>query len=305
MGNLLKRSDRPGWIRFGLIYPLFVATAIAVVSYWDQSWWWRTPLLLLFGGLVCSLFACEHETIHQTAFKTPFYNRLVAFITGLSYGYPPTLFRHFHFAHHLHTHKPGLDPEISIGKHPGPSIVKQLPIYLVWLSGLPFLLFRIFMMVAGVLGMPEGLRQTVFPFFDAQDRFKLWVESLVILSFHGILLYLALYIDVRFWGWFVGQMVGSAITASYTAPEHNGLEHDGNILERTRSIRANPVVRWFMWNMNFHAEHHAYPAVPFYALPTLHQHLEEELIHTDINHPTFHLKILKETTLDKLKPPSK
>lgn len=31
------------------------------------------------------------------------------------------------------------------------------------------------------------------------------------------------------------------------------------------------------WNMPYHAEHHAYPAVPFHALPSLHRHVVERL----------------------------
>lgn len=299
MGALLRRSDRPGLLRFLLIYPLFIGTGILLVHYWLESWWWRIPLLLVFGGLVCSLFATEHETIHQTAFKTPWLNRVVAFLAGFGYGYAPTLFRHFHFTHHLHTHQPGLDPEISLGNRPIPSVISNLPSYLVWLSGIPFLLFRLFMLIAGALGMPEFLRRAMFPFFAPKDRFKLWVESSIIVAIYGVLLYLAIAVDPRFWGWWVGQLVGSALTASYTAAEHNGLEHEGTILDRTRSLRANPVVRWFMWNMNYHAEHHAYPAVPFYALPQLHGHLAEDLVHDDLNHAAFHKQVLWDTTLGK------
>ena len=300
MGALLRRSDAPGLQRFLIIYPLFVLMAVGLVWSWDQSWWWRLPFLLGFGGLVCSLFAMEHETIHNTAFKTRSLNRLVAFLSGMSYGYAPTMFQNFHFAHHRYTHQPGLDPEISIGGRPIPSVVSNLPNYLAWLSGLPFFVFRFFMLLAGALGMPEPLRKAVFPFFKAQDRRQLWIESVVILAFHGIFLYLAWAVDPRFWGWFMGQLVGSAITASYTAAEHNGLDHEGNILERTRSLRAHPLVRWFMWNMPYHAEHHAYPAVPFYALPQLHQHLEEDLVHKDLNHAQFHRQVFYDTTLGTL-----
>lgn len=301
MGTLLKRSDRPGLWRFALIYPLFLTTAVALIYTWDQSWAWWVPLLLLFGTWVCSLFACEHEAVHNTAFKTPTYNRITAFLAGLSYGYAPTMFRNFHFTHHLYTHQPGLDPEISIGRHPMPSVVEALPSYLAWLSGLPFFVFRFFMLVAGALGMPELLRQQVFPFFEPNDRWKLWVESVLILAVHGVLLYWAMYVDARFWGWFAGQLVGSALLASYTAAEHNGLDHEGTILDRTRSLRANPAVRWLMWNMNYHAEHHAYPAVPFYALPQLHQHLKNELAHQDLNHAAFHAQVFRDTTIGKLK----
>ena len=37
------------------------------------------------------------------------------------------------------------------------------------------------------------------------------------------------------------------------------------------------LVHFFAWNMPYHAEHHAYPAVPFHALPRLHGHVKTRL----------------------------
>jgi fatty acid desaturase len=42
-----------------------------------------------------------------------------------------------------------------------------------------------------------------------------------------------------------------------------------------------PVVKLFAWNMPFHAEHHAYPAVPFHALPALHAHVRGRIEHLE------------------------
>ena len=39
----------------------------------------------------------------------------------------------------------------------------------------------------------------------------------------------------------------------------------------------NRVVRWLAWNMPYHAEHHAFPSVPFHKLPALHRHVQAHL----------------------------
>ena len=57
-----------------------------------------------------------------------------------------------------------------------------------------------------------------------------------------------------------------------------------NCLLNTRSCRSNFIIRQLMWNMNFHAEHHLYPMVPFYNLPKLSELLEDLLEHNDITH---------------------
>jgi fatty acid desaturase len=40
-------------------------------------------------------------------------------------------------------------------------------------------------------------------------------------------------------------------------------------------------VRLFAWNMPYHAEHHAYPAVPFHALPALHARVQGRVEHVE------------------------
>ena len=102
-----------------------------------------------------------------------------------------------------------------------------------------------------------------------------------------------MYINSSFWAVFVGQIVGHCFLAFYTAAEHNGLPNDGNIFEKTRSVKANKLVKYVMWNMPYHAEHHAYPAVPFHHLPQLHKALGDEIIHKKDTHLKFHQKSVK------------
>lgn len=96
-----------------------------------------------------------------------------------------------------------------------------------------------------------------------------------------------------FWGLFTGQVVGHGLLSTYLVMEHNGLPHEGNILERTRSIRTNKVVNYLLWNMPYHAEHHAYPAVPFHALPLLHEEIKEELVHKEDGLPMLHYEAVR------------
>jgi len=45
----------------------------------------------------------------------------------------------------------------------------------------------------------------------------------------------------------------------------------------SRTTRTNRTVRFLAWNMPFHAEHHAYPQVPFHQLPNLHNKVADRL----------------------------
>lgn len=293
----MQRSDSPALARFVIMFTLYITASIWAIWAWNDAWWNLILSQFVLGVLTCSIFACEHETVHATAFKSKALNRYVAILMGLAHFYPSSLFRELHFMHHRHTHVPGLDPEISLGNRPGPSVIGNLPMYLSWLSGFPLLSFKVMMTIMGALGMPEIARKNLYPFVSPKKRMTIALESIVVLSLYVGFLLLALFVNSGFWAVFVGQIVGHCLLSSYLVMEHNGLSHEGDILNKTRSIKTNQFVKLLMWNMPYHAEHHAYPAGPFHALPILHEHIKDELKHKEEGHPDFHLWVLKKTTI--------
>jgi fatty acid desaturase len=46
-------------------------------------------------------------------------------------------------------------------------------------------------------------------------------------------------------------------------------------------VESNRIIRWLLWETNFHCEHHAYPMVPFYNLSVLHDLLDPYIKHND------------------------
>ncbi|BBM85948.1 fatty acid desaturase [Candidatus Uabimicrobium amorphum] len=291
--QMLAKSNHPASVRFMIMYILFLVTSALVVVCWTRSWWELTIAFIGYAVVGCSLFACEHETVHNTAFKSRSLNRFAAFLCGIGHLYAPTAFRELHFTHHRHTHIPGKDPEISLGGKPAPSVVANLPMYLGWLSGFPLLLFKLNMLVSGTLGMPEFLRRMLFPFINQKVRKQLALESMFILGVHIGVVFFAIFVHPGFWGILIGQVIAHCVLANYLILEHNGLPHEGNILQKTRSIQTNRFIKLVMWNMPYHAEHHAYPGVPFHALPQLSREISNELVHKQDGHFRFHLKMLK------------
>ncbi len=290
---LMQKNNNPALIRFIFMYALFLVINVCVVLSWTGPLWQIALSQIAFAFLCCSLFACEHETVHNTAFKSKHLNQLAARLVGIAHLYPSTAFQELHFTHHRYTHVEGMDPEISFANKPLPSIVRNIPSYLAWISGIPMLLFKVCMIIAGAFGMPEFIRRNFFSFIRPTVRMKLAVESGYILLIYVALLLMALFVNPGFWGLFIGQVTGHCILSCYLVPEHNGLPHEGDIFNRTRSIRTNKLVKLMMWNMPYHAEHHAYPAIPFHALPELHKLINEEITHKDEGHAGFHLKVLK------------
>ena len=280
-------------IRFVILYSLFLICSYWVVQSWSGSWINLLLAQVSFACIGCSMFACGHETTHNTAFKSKKLNQWAAFLAGLAHLYPSILFRELHFTHHRYTHLPGKDPEISLGNKPGPSVISTLPMYLSWLSGLPLFLFKIFMIIMASLGMPEPIRKKLYPFVNPKVRFVLAAESIFVLSCYLLVIILALRVNPGFWGIITGQALAHSFLTCFVTAEHNGLPHEGSIMDKTRSTKTNSLVKLMMWNMPYHAEHHAYPAVPFFSLPTLQEELNIEVKNQSAGYPNFHLNIFR------------
>jgi fatty acid desaturase len=286
--DLSNRKNRPALLRFTITYLAFILINILAVATWTSSWGYLVLAQVGYAIVCCGMFAALHETGHGTAFASRDANKITALLAGLAHVYTPSMFRALHFTHHRYTHIPGKDPEISLGNRPVPSILSNISTYLSWLTGLPLLLFKFFMVISGALGMPKFLREQLFPFVRPSQRKWIFIESILFLTVYAIVIYMALVVDVRFMGIIVGQIVGHCLLAFYVSMEHNGLGHDGNIFDRTRSMKVFRIVRLIMWNMPYHAEHHAFPSVPFHALPALHQAIEAEIVYKDKSHIDFH-----------------
>jgi fatty acid desaturase len=113
---------------------------------------------------------------------------------------------------------------------------------------------------------------------------------------HGVAIAAACTLVPTLWRVYAGLLLGHMFLAWYTTCEHRGLALEGipggaglwagdvrtdqsSILARTRSLITPAWLRWLIWNMPYHAEHHAWPAVPWHALPALHAQVREHLVH--------------------------
>lgn len=301
MRALMQRSNHPAVFRYAFMYAAFMVMNVAVIYTWHQSFYLFAISQISYAVLCCSIFASLHETAHGTAFASKRLNKIAAFLAGFAHIYPSSLFRELHFAHHRFTHIPGKDPEISIGHRPAPSILLHLNLYLSWLTGLPLLLFKVLMLISGLLWMPEWIRKNLFPFVSPTKRKAIFIECFVFSIFYAALIFYGISENQSMAGILVGQILGHCLLAFYLSMEHNGLPHEGSILEKTRSINAHAFVKLVMWNMPYHAEHHAYPAIPFHALAQAHQRLEQELRHKDDTHFSFHKKAFSDLITGRAK----
>src|SRR6185436_5067266 len=110
-------ANHPGLLRLCGHAALLVGCGLIIL--FAQNWLLWIAALVAYAVALSFLFAVEHETIHGTAFRSPWLNIAIAEVCGFFLLLPPRYFRYFHFAHHRHTQNPRLQPVLATPK-PGP-----------------------------------------------------------------------------------------------------------------------------------------------------------------------------------------
>lgn len=276
---LMLRSDGPALLR-ALWH--FGALAVTGTLLWRlRATPWVVPLMVAHGYVLAFLFCAFHETAHRTAFRSRGLNVGVGTVAGLLTFWPYRNYRVFHWEHHRYTQDVERDPELYFAKP------ASLGVYLFVLTGIPNLHRR----VSDILRLASGAADR--PWMAPPERRPLIVEA------RG---YLAVYVAVALasvltgsWMalvvWILPLLVGQAFLRPYLLAEHTACAFTRDCLDNTRTTLTLPLVRLFAWNMPYHAEHHAYPAVPFHALPRLHERVQARIANLDPGYVAVTVKV--------------
>ena len=279
--SLLERSDAQG-LRYlalhigGIVLcsALIIANAPFVVL-----------IMLVQGILINFLFTTLHETSHRTPFETDALNIWVGRVCGFCVFIAPEWFRYYHFAHHRFTHDPEKDPELATAK---PNTTWQ---YLKYLSGIPDWASRAKALV----------RNAAFPNQDAfvpeRGRTKVMREARIQLGLYAAILIISLvaWSPAALLLWIAPIIMGGPFLRGYLLAEHARCPHAASMLENTRTTLTNKIVRRLAWNMPYHAEHHAYPSVPFHKLPDFHEFARDHIRHQENGYLKFNNAYLKDS----------
>jgi fatty acid desaturase len=261
-------------------------TIVLAGMIWRQA---TLPLPLRLAGLVISgiglatCFAPLHECGHRTAFRSRLVNDAVAWWMGVLSFYNATFYRRYHQWHHRFTHQPGRDPELD---DPVPTSPWG---YLLELSGWNWWLGKLrghARLLWGDLDSLPYLSPEVIPQVRRSARLQALaygvVAALSCIGANGFLL----------WSWLLPLAVGQPFLRFVLLAEHSGCSFGDDGTTNTRTTLTTGPVRWMMWNMPFHAEHHLYPSLPFHALPAAHQRIGPHLEHVAWGYLSVHRRLL-------------
>jgi fatty acid desaturase len=261
---LSARSDAKGLLHLARHLAALGATGTAIA--FSAGTWWLLPAMAAHGAVLIFLFAPLHESIHRTAFRSVWLNDAVACVCGALVMLPATWFRYFHFAHHRWTQDPARDPELAAAKP------ASIAAWLLHVSGARY--WR-----AQSLGLIRRASGKVETFVPPKGQAAVVREArLHLLGYAAVAAAAGL---AGSWApviyWVLPALLGQPLLRVYLLAEHTGCALGPDMLRNTRTTLTNGVVRFFAWNMPFHAEHHAFPAVPFHALPRMHGLLRDDL----------------------------
>ena len=285
-----QRSDARGLLRlFGHLAAIAVSgTLYGVALTRSDSLLLHAALATLLGFTLVTMFAAMHESVHRTAFKTQWLNDGVGWFAGLLSFYNSTFYRPYHGWHHRYTQIPGQDPELEDRKP------TNLLTYLIEISGVTWWLGKLrthFRIALGKTDPYRFLTERTRPPVVRSVRLQLGVYALA--SVLSVLLgypYFAVY-------WLIPMVLGQPLLRIILLAEHTGCSETDNALTNTRTTYTLPFVRFLMWEMPYHAEHHRYPALPFHSLAQVHQRIGPALEHVArAGYSGFHGELLKSLT---------
>jgi fatty acid desaturase len=276
---LMARSGGPALRRAACQLGVLVATGALL---WRlRATAWALPLLVAHGYVLAFVFCAFHETAHRTAFRTRWLNTAVGTLAGLLTFWPYRNYRVYHWEHHRFTQDQARDPELYFAKPASAGA------YLFVLTGVPNLIRR----VGDILRLARGRADR--PWMAPVERRPLIAEARIYLGVY-VLIGLASALagsPVALLVWIAPLLVGQAFLRPYLLAEHTACPFTRDCLENTRTTLTLPLVRLFAWNMPYHAEHHAYPAVPFHALPRLHASVRAHLANLEPGYVAATVKV--------------
>ena len=276
--NLNQRADAPGWRRT-LAHAAFIAVCGSLWLRSDLPLPVRLIALVLQGAGLAFCFCAMHECGHRTAFAGRRLNDTMAWWAGVLSFYNADFYRRYHQWHHRYTHQPGLDPELE---DPAPS---TLPAYLLELSGVTWLVGKLRGHTRALLGDFSGC-----PYIPEEAAAQVTRSVLLQFGLYGLLLLASIPAGngLLFWAWSLPLAVGQPLLRFVLLAEHGGCSFSDDGTRNTRTTLTLQPLRWLMWNMPFHAEHHLYASIPFHALPEAHRYVAPALQHLDQGYINVH-----------------
>lgn len=288
LAELNQRSNFRGWVQtlahLGFFFTTaalayFVSTLITA-----QTWYWSAPLLIVclfihgtmgpFMGLI-AIHELQHRTVFRTRWLNELFEKVYAFISWSDYIW----YQESHARHHRATCHHNHDGEVYL------PVRFSLKNKRFWLGILAIDPKGAWQRLTNVWHNARGnvrgdWNNHVLPESDTRlrRRHRNWARFLIT----GHTLLALLFIASGYW-FLIAVFTFGTFYCSWLGflcgvIQHYGLNSDvPDFRMNTRTFTCSWLPAFYYWNMQYHLEHHMYPAVPFHNLPRLRAALSHDL----------------------------
>ena len=278
--ELSKRSDGRGIFDISLFIIILVASGCLCIITWGTMW--VIPALLLYGNIFyCKVISIQHETNHETYFKSRALNKFFYNITSLLGGFEVVRWKWSHFHHHTYTiftHEEVYDYEAN-----SPRPTEPIRFLLNFLPLGPILNiqkvrhFTHFEIIKHSLGIISKVVKLTVP---KNEINKVINSSRLYVLFWFMIITLSIYFD----SWLLIIMIllppfyGNTILMICTMTQHAGLaENSKDHRKSTRTVNLNFFFSFLYSKMEYHIEHHIFPKIPFHNLKRLQKIIKHQM----------------------------
>ena len=278
--ELSKRSDIKGFLDISIFIVALILSGYLCIISWGTLW--SIPALLLYGNIFyCKIISIQHETNHETYFKTRALNKFFYHITSLLGGFEAVRWKWSHFHHHTYTiftHEEVYDYENNSPKPTEPIrfLLNFLPLGpLINIQKIRhFTHFEIIKHSFGIITPVVNITVPEKEIKKIINSSRLYVGFWLIIIASSILFKTWLPIIMLI----LPPFYGNTILMICGMTQHAGLaDNVKDHRKSTRTVIMNPFFSFLYSNMEYHIEHHIFPKIPCHNLKAFHQVVKDQM----------------------------
>ena len=278
--ELSKRSDTKGLLDISIFIVALILSGYLCILSWGTLW--SIPALLLYGNIFyCKIISIQHETNHETYFKTRALNKFFYHITSLLGGFEAVRWKWSHFHHHTYTiftHEEVYDYENNSPKPTEPIrfLLNFLPLGPI-INIQKIRHFTHFEIIKHSFGIITPVVNITVPEKEIKkiiNSSRLYVGFWLIIILSSIFFKTWLPIIMLI----LPPFYGNTILMICGMTQHAGLaDNIKDHRKSTRTVIMNPFFSFLYSNMEYHIEHHIFPKIPCHNLKAFHNVVKDQM----------------------------
>ena len=258
-----------------------IAILILAISTARYFWnpWVVAPLVVVIAGAQQACFVLAHDAAHYRLYRTRWLNEVIGRVLAAIVGISMRTYRVVHRLHHNNLYTAD-DPDIPlVGGYPRGRryLLRKLATDLAGLTA-----HKTYAYFFGAPAIDEATNRMNRPLDDTSSKLRraARVDRWLVIAVQVVMLSTA--IRLGLWVEYLVLWILPAVTVLQALLrfraicEHGAVSDPDSPLSAARTNFAAGWLRWWLFphHVNYHLEHHLYPAIPHYHLPDCHAALE-------------------------------